>query len=483
MRFAAKHTVFGFLALLVAANASARAKLYLSVTENGVLAPAKLVIKGRYGTRDPNLGPPSRAAGALNVVMAAIGKASLKLDPGKYRIYALRGLEFDLAQADVVLKGSGTTSLTIPLIRAFATPGAIAADLHSHALPSKDSSIALADKIAQAVAEGVEVLVETDHNQVTDLNPALVQMGMQARLHVVAGAEVTTPASAYGHFNVYPIHPALPSPPWWSAPAGIFHSARLPQGERIIQVNHPRGGVFGTFTLLDLDPATGLSPDPAWDGAFDAVEILDNANTFQGHEVLADWFNLLDQGHTYTAVGNGDSHVMIGQELGWPRNYLLVDHDDPASFSDADLVQAVKRHKSFLTNGPYITLDVAGQATLGDLVTLPPGPTEIHVTVDAAAFVGLDAVELWGNSTMLASLTPGCCGTRRIDTTVTVDLERDTWIVAVARGPGYTPSIPQPLSKAATFAVTNPVWVDVDGVDADGDGSLFDAVHGPAPPG
>ena len=57
---------------------------------------------------------------------------------------------------------------------------------------------------------------------------------------------------------------------------------------------------------------------------------------------------------------------------------------------------------------------------------------------------------------------------------------QDTWFVAVARG---TESL-APVYPGHAFVVSNPVWVDVDGLDRDEDGVLFDSpyVH-PSYPG
>ena len=240
---------------------------------------------------------------------------------------------------------------------------------------------------------------------------------------------------------------------------------------------------------------------------------------------LDDWYNLLNTRRPdgsyrrYTATGNSDSHTDHLDEAGYPRNYYWVGHDSVEHATDADLVQAMRRHRNIVTNGPFVNLRVRGgaqEAVVGDEITAD-GPVSLQVTIRAADWVGADRFRIIANGEVLRGLDPaqdeGFWGWIPVELqdgaferTFTVDLAgRDTWLVLEVEGDnnlfpvvapqeeehpnfdaiigslvgafGLAPSIPG-LEPDYTFAITpfaftNPIWIV-----ADGDGEFTPA----APP-
>jgi hypothetical protein len=82
------------------------------------------------------------------------------------------------------------------------TTGFISSDYHVHQVNSPDSRVALGTRAISFAAEGVENLVATDHDAITDMTPAIAARGLSAFLSSTIGEEVTT--FDYGHFNSYP---------------------------------------------------------------------------------------------------------------------------------------------------------------------------------------------------------------------------------------------------------------------------------------
>src|SRR5262245_58352055 len=217
------------------------------------------------------------------------------------------------------------------------TRGFISADLHQHAAPSFDSGVSLTDRAVSNAVEGVEVLVSTDHNVVTDYRPVIAAQGLGRAVVSIIGTEATT--HSVGHFNAFPL---MYSPgklrggmvdPEGLTPRQIFEylrGMRVAEIDPVIQVNHPRSGkITGYFDIMWLDPKSGDARDPRFIPDFDAVEVMTFGKTQETDAAIDDWFALLDRGLKITATGNSDSHSISFREVGWPRTFVCVENDDP----------------------------------------------------------------------------------------------------------------------------------------------------------
>ena len=192
------------------------------------------------------------------------------------------------------------------------TTGFISGDLHLHSEYSTDSNVTLRDKVIGLVAEGIELAVSSDHNNLADYRPAIKELGLGHALKSTIGDEVTL--SGRIHFNVFPldIHPDLPRN-GAIEPAGMkvqemIDAVRKDPGEEVIQLNHPRAGNIGYFHTSKFDSTTLKAQDRDFTLDFDAIEVFNGKRVVEAEEVLRDWFNLLNAGYTFTATGNSDSH-------------------------------------------------------------------------------------------------------------------------------------------------------------------------------
>jgi hypothetical protein len=189
-----------------------------------------------------------------------------------------------------------------------------------------------------------------------------------------------------------------------------------PQGEALAAL------ILGKIDAFEIGPASGL------DGA--AMRL---------------WYRLLDCGLRPVLVGGSgkDSNAI---PLGAVRTYArLPPGEEP---SPAAWIEAVRGGCTFVTNGPLISLDVAGREP-GNAVSIEPGQRlAIHAQTRSAA--PLDCLEVLAGGAVIASATAS--GDRR-SITVEADLEcaKSAWIVARCRGEG------------SRFAHTNAVFVEVPG--------------------
>jgi hypothetical protein len=419
---------------------------------------------------------------------------TVTLAPGRYRVIATRGPEYELVEVVIEARAGETRSL--PLVapaRAIETPGWIAADLHVHSAASFDSGIAYTERVRSFAAQGGEVLVATDHDRVFDLAPAIAELGMSTSIASVVGVESTSILHSeaapygYGHANAFPL-PVRPELFRNGAPTsqGVRLSAMMAEvrelpGVRVVQLNHPRTGSGepsdeSLFTHLSVagrafDPTLPLDADPnrvllerdpssgLRDLDYDAVELL-NGPTWPGLDyykrVRADWFSMLLQGEVRTATANSDSH-RLEKPVGVPRTYIPQADDRPSAFDEQAFVAALRQGRVFGTTGPFIELDLGG-AGMGDRFT--GRSATLSLRVRAAAWAAADRARVFVNGRLISELPLESDGSARW----TLDFDRDAFVTVEVEGDageGFAAVLP----NSVPFAFSNPIFVDA---DADG---------------
>ncbi len=157
---------------------------------------------------------------ALNFHVDADGLGALDLAPGTYVAFASRGLEYTIDAKPFTISPGSTTNLSFAIERVVDTSGFVSADFHIHSAKSFDSSVPISDRVVAFLAEGVEVMVATDHDYVTDYAPAIASLAAGSEIRSIVGDELTggnpVPADAtqgglqafpegIGHWNAWPL--------------------------------------------------------------------------------------------------------------------------------------------------------------------------------------------------------------------------------------------------------------------------------------
>jgi hypothetical protein len=435
---------------------SKKGTLAYRVRENGAPLPARLTILGIAPTRDPHLGPPF-AAEANNYVLGARGEGEVALPPGVYRVLVSRGPQYSLEERRVEVVAGETATLEVDLRRVVDAFGWRCFDPHQHAAPSADAAVSLVDRLASDLAEGLDVVVASDHNAASvDWAAAIGQLRAPIAPTVIVGDEVSI--ERFGHFSVIPSS---------AAPEVSGHSPRellrtLKGPDRVVILNHPRaGGRTGYFENVGIEDKAGGADL----GAFDALEIFSGRDTTKVEPVLRDWLSLLDRGYIFTAVGGSDSHLVAGQEVGWPRTCIPVAENAP--LDAAALVAALKKkHEALVTNGPFIKVSVAGRG-MGQLAPAPRGRARLDIEVDAAPWIDVRRLELFINGSRRGKPIDVAQSTKvqRYKGSIDLRLERDAYVVVIARGDAIGAVLPGAPSQSppTALAITNPIYFDRDG--------------------
>lgn len=434
--------------------------------------PGKLTFIGVSGTPSPLFTTSDaaieedRSMRAWNRVMTLSGTGRVAVPKGTYDVYCTRGPEWSMHVVKGVTLGASEVVIQAELVHEVPTPGWVSGDFHVHAERSWDSKVPMRARAYEFIAEGVDVIVATDHNEIADYGPVIRDLGVTDWLASVRGDEVTT--KDWGHFGVFPLGEIRPFPAKGRTPTEIFKDVRRDAPSALINVNHPRfdrGLGYFRSAIFDRTQAafgrTGASLD------FDAIEVLngyEGSSPAQVDDVLKDWFVLLDHGHLVSAMGNSDTHRLDTSLAGYPRNFMPSPAERASDVSVDGVVEQIRRKRSFFTTGPFLEL-TSGGAPTGDVVRADQGKVAVHVRVRAASWIGVDALTIYVGGKVALTRPLESEGVTRFDEDITVDAPSDTHVVARVEGKTPLPPVIGDGAKLVAFpmAVTNPIFVDGDG--------------------
>lgn len=434
-----------------------------------------------------------------------------------YTLYISRGPEYDVQTIEnVVIHPGQAARYNVVLRRVVDTTNFVSADFHIHARPSADSFVSLEDRVISGAAEGLEILVSTDHNVVTDYGPTIRNLGLQDWVTSIVGVELTTLET--GHFNGFPVAVEPSSPTGFPfvkecfevdaskvngtafdwvqcAPDQLFDNLRslgsYGPDNVIVQVNHPRDSILGYFNQYYVNPYTLEAEVP--NGAnYPFVEFLHPQNS-RTNQYDYDKFSLnfdaieifngkrLDQLHAFRTPHNVSNEVLAeisnyqcnqGHHLNGPGEVLLEKGGHisyPGAFDD--YLRLLNRGYRFAATANSDTHELEAEiGTPRTYLYFPPAEDGTPGDAMPTVLHPLDVVE--------ALRANRAVGTNGPLLTLTVITEGDDGS-----------SVLWPVGSTVTFAsdargsevkvlvsVKSAPWVDVDRIVIYGNGEVIDEI-------
>ncbi|MCG3174542.1 MAG: hypothetical protein GMKNLPBB_02787 [Myxococcota bacterium] len=462
------------------------------------------------------------------------GTRSVQLPPGDYEIIVSRGMEYSSFPPDAHAKGGRKVTLKpgeVATVEAEIAPvldtlESLSGDFHVHSVPSPDSTVNLEHRIRTFLGEGVDVLVSTDHDRITDFRPWIGKLKAESMLGHITGVELTT--FDYGHYNGFPM---IPEPAArnegaldWAggtgpglSPAQIFKWMKDLPGDQVIQVNHPDSGYL---SMMQIDPLRGKSAaDPAgfrltappkgpdgdtgmWSQDFTAIEIMNGHGRGGFNACFRWWLAMVGRGFTPTATAVSDTHQHSRSLAGSPRTFVFYPPGKRATVTPLEentFTVAVNQGRAIGTNGPYFTAAVINEkgerAGFGELVTSQAGEVTVEARIQTPEWMTVNLIEAYVNTPAadlgdmlkissepvkaamavpvelapadLKEVSPGSPH-RRYDKTVTfkVPVKGDSYVVLLVSSSGdkARDMFPVlPFKGVTPRAFSNPIYVDADG--------------------
>lgn len=458
--------------------------------EDGGPIPCKVQFRGRDGTPDPDFGHQTGEWAVHSVYYSENSRFRQPLPPGKYQAIVSHGPEFDAAFIDLEVVRGQATPLEAVLVRSVQTPGWISADFHSHSSPSGDNTSSQLGRVLNLLCEHVEFAPCTEHNRLSTYEPHLKRLGVEHLMATCTGIELTDNPGDVNHHNAFPLirhaHTQDDGAPLSDADMELkIERLALWDGnsEKLVQQNHPDIG------HLFFDRNGDGMPDGGFKKAIpfmDVIEVHPPAAIFQPpttaganphNNTIFNWLQLLNQGHRIPGVVNTDAHYNF-HGSGFLRLYLESETDDPAKIETLDMVHASEHGHIVMTSGPYLEVmltqaDGAAHGTAGDDVALPNGKGRLAIRVQCPNWFDIDRVQVFLNGrpdpelNFTRSTTPErfTGGTVKFEHQLPLALKGDTHIIvaAAAEKSSLGPVMGPEHANDMPIAVSNPIYVDVDG--------------------
>ena len=484
--------------------------------EQGGPIPSKVEFHGIDGTLNPELGPDSGTFSVGNLHYSANGEWSQAIPPGRYRVLISHGPEYDAEYRTIEVPASGEVKLEATLERVVQSSGWVSADFHSHSSPSGDNTASQLGRVLNILAEHIEFAPCTEHNRLSTYTPHLKRLEAEHLLGTCVGIELSGRPGTLNHQNAFPI---VLKPGTQDNGGPVVHADPAEQirrlalwddgAEKLVQVNHPDlgemffdhdgdgvpdGGLKGMFQFIDV-----LEVHPHYVGTYGGTGAdtlsLPPTLSYRGkvtNNRIFNWLQLLNQGHRIPGVVNTDAHYNL-HGTGWIRNYIRSATDDPSQIKAVDIVRASEAGNIVMTNGPFMEVSLEStdsnqdstRVIPGEDLSLPGGKALLKVRVQCANWLDIDRVQVLVSGRPDESLNftrwthPGYFGRGvvKFDRTIPLQLEEDAHIIVAAVSENSTlgPVVGPVLSRARPAAISNPIFVDVDGNGFKANGDTLDS--------
>lgn len=460
--------------------------------ERGEATPCKVQFTGRGSTRSPNFGPDTGEHAVRNVYYSHDGRFRRKLEPGAYDVIVSYGPEHDAVFMKIDVTRGKETSLEAKLVRSVKSDGWISTDFHSHSSPSGDNTSSQLGRVLNLLCEQVEFAPCTEHNRLSTYDPHLERLKAVSKMGTCVGIELTGSPLPLNHQNAFPmiLHPNVQDgggPTSDADPAIQIERLKLWDGgsEKLVQVNHPDVGWMFHDRDGNGEPDSGFAGMAA---NMDVVEVHPLSTIFDKpvkttrgrteNNRVVNWLQLLNQGKRIPGVVNTDAHYNF-HGSGFLRNFVKSPTDDPAAVRALDVVHECERGHIVMSSGPFLEVklrregDGSSDAIPGDSFEVRGGSARLRVRVQCPNWFDVDRVQVLLNGKADESLnfTRSSNSDRFLSTTLKFDqeiplhLERDTHVIVVAIGERATlgPVMGPEHAGDRPVAVSNPIYVDVDG--------------------
>jgi Tol biopolymer transport system component len=269
--------------------------------------------------------------------------------------------------------------------------------------------------------------------------------------------------SYWGHLGLLGIQGNVLVPDYAAYP-NTSAASLYPTNARVSELARAQGGVVGYVHPYDSAPDPGkdaslshaLVVDVALGNA-DYVEVLG----FSDHRTTASvWYRFLESGFRLPAGAGTDAMANFASlrgPVGLNRVYVRVP-EGPLSLPT--WLDALKAGRSFVTNGPLVTLSLAEKRP-GDVLELPLGGGEIAFTASMRSYVPVEHLELVCNGGVVhdVALTSS---RERADASGTLKLDRSGWCLLRA----WNENASDAILDLYPYATTNPIYVTVGGESA-----------------
>ena len=256
--------------------------------------------------------------------------------------------------------------------------------------------------------------MRSDHEWVGDFSSEIAPLGVEKFAKGIGSIELTS-MELWGHMGVFPLdarsdEPNAGAPKWQTFPTAdapdtpfetlspkvVFDTVRERPEQPVVIINHPRGAT-NYFGYVGYDPATGhgdARPRTGTRSSRSSRSSTTRAGSSNRNGTVNDWIGLLEggpQGVRGRLVGLARARRARRSAIRARASPLGT--DDPRQLTPNLVRDQLAAGHSTISGGIYVTAKL-GNAGPGDTVTGAGSPMNVDVTVQAAPWVDVDAIEV-----------------------------------------------------------------------------------------
>lgn len=471
--------------------------------EAGQGIPCKVAFFGKNGTKNPDWGPDSAANPVKNLYYTHNGEFRQPIPAGEYEVIISRGPEYDAEFVTITAKPNEDTRIEATLKRVVDTKGWVSTEYHSHSTPSGDNTSDQLGRVLNLIGENIEFAPCTEHQRVDSYVPHLKMLKGEQWMSTCSGMELTGNPLPLNHQNAFPlVHKPRTQDGGGPRidPSPVVQIERLAywdnKSEKLVQSNHPN--LIQMTGDADLDG----KPDAGFKKMFDYMDVMEvhppetifnkpDALPVKGRRgnVIFNWMQLLNQGYRITGVVNTDAHYNY-HGSGWIRNYVKSDTDEAGKIDTMQMVRNSKKGHVIMTTGPYLQVSLSpvneGRKFIpGDDALIPSGKVKLDVRVQCANWLDVNRVQVFVNGAALKELNftrrthqdQFKNGVVKFEKSIPITLKGDAHIIVGTIGEGLKLGrvYGEQYGNRPPCAVSNPIFVDVDGNGFKASGDKIDS--------
>ena len=424
----------------------AAARIYITGSDRKAYAPptAYQRVAGRSSRRD---------------FFHAEGRFSVELPAGEALIEAAKGVEYLALSKTVTIEPGGVTLLEIDLQRltSMRSAGWYSGSDHVHMNYGGNLLNTPENLMMMARAEDLNVVGQKVANKDNRIFDPLLHTG---KPHPLSSSEALLffdqeyRPPFYGHLNFINLTQHLLSP-FTTGYESTGIASLYPSNTDMFRLGRAQGALGGYVHPFSRDPksagyavARGFPVDLALE-TLDYLEVLTSAGHFRFTAPV--WHRALNCGFRVSATAGEDSILSLHATpiLGSSRLYAYLGE----TLDWAGWVEAIRRGRTFVTNGPLLRTTVNGEIAGGEIRLPSEGG---HVTVEGRidSIVPLEKGEIFQNGKVVATL-PWPAGKRGFSFSQRVAVVDSSWITVRASAEKML----HPIDDSSVVGETGPVYV------------------------
>jgi putative heme-binding domain-containing protein len=443
--------------------------VHVTLFQNNAPAAARVSIVGSDGKPYGPSGAAIRKSRRDESYFYADNSFDVKLPPGRTRLNFSGSIE--IIPQSITVDSQTTSDLKVqmqPWID-MAARGWYSGDSHVHLHTGGPIEVSAANALVAARAEGVNYVNLCASNNVgDDIRDAPCIIGKPDlvstdRHLLVFGEEMRS--TIYGHMQFFGINKIVQpqytgfdkTPNSNDFPANYVMAAEAVRKGGIVTYGHPifagQPFPFGN----DVPQASGAArelPIDAVLGVVHAVDLMSYNSDKNGSAEL--WYRLLNCGLKLSACVGTDALLDRSTDpLGGDRVYVKT----VALFTMQSWLEGLKSGRTFVTNGPIVSLEINGKGP-GETCELAEAG-KVRVAVKVESYVPFNKVEVIVNGKVAAhkEISSGdAAGPRVQSLDVELPIGSSSWVACRVHGPEHPLVFDGPV-----WAHTSPVYVSVAG--------------------